>query len=188
MVSTVTFLCKCPAVFGRICTYSGAIAKMNGCNGQPFIFVIFWWMIWLPLWRSSLENTLALHDYLTPLKPLLVQSPAWMQRWTFCLECWLDSLSATPSPSSVATPPNVPVGPDPQVQPVLHSEHSLVNPRAFNDDLSQCRGFLAQCELLFTHQPSKYSADGSKIVLMMSLLTGKALSWAIGLRHQLPPV
>jgi len=83
---------------------------------------------------------------------------------------------ADPSPSS----PNV--ASDSVVAPAqLHtqSEPNIVSPRPYDGDFNRCRGFLAQCELLFTHQPSRYSSDGSKIALVMSLLVDEALSWAI---------
>lgn len=54
-----------------------------------------------------------------------------------------------------------------------------VSPILFNGDFNCCRGFLAQCELLFTHQPSRYSSYGSRIALVMSLLVDEALSLAI---------
>ena len=90
------------------------------------------------------------------------------------------SASGNPSPASVSAGssnlPANPVLPAPQ-QP--QPEPSLVSPRPFNGNFDQSKGFLAQCELLFTHQPSKYSSDGSKIALVMSLLVDDALSWAI---------
>ncbi|CAK6981705.1 gag polyprotein, partial [Scomber scombrus] len=82
--------------------------------------------------------------------------------------------NTSPSPPSVAAGSAAsPVQAHPQ------SEPNLVSPRPFDGDFNRCRGFLAQCGLLFTHQPSRYSSDGSRIALVMSLLVDEALSWAI---------
>ena len=100
----------------------------------------------------------------------------------------LDTLSTRTSVSGVAasvadTSPSSPsAASGSMVSPApLHSqsEPNIVSPRPYDGDFNRCRGFLAQCELLFTHQPSRYSSDGSKIALVMSLLVDEALSWAI---------
>lgn len=65
----------------------------------------------------------------------------------------------------------------PLAQPVL--EPRLPCPNAFSGDLSLCRGFVSQCELLFRHQYSRYSSPESRVALVVSLLSGRALQWAI---------
>ncbi len=88
----------------------------------------------------------------------------------------LDTLASRTSPAS---PPDTSPSSIPVRQPIPRNEPSLINPRAYEGDFNQCRGFLAQCELLFTHQPSKYAADGAKIAFVISLLADRALSWAV---------
>ena len=81
--------------------------------------------------------------------------------------------SPGPSTSNQAANPDLHAPQQPRAEP------GLVSPRPFNGNFDQSKGFLAQCELLFTHQPSKYSTDGAKIAFIMSLLVDDALSWAI---------
>ena len=92
-------------------------------------------------------------------------------------------------------PPNVPAPvPEPGAQaPAPHAgplpdganpgpprshEPKLVSPKAYEGDFEQCHGFLVQCELIFRHQPNRYSTDGSKIAFIISLFSGRALRWA----------
>ena len=70
------------------------------------------------------------------------------------------------------------------VQPV--SEPRLPTPQTFEGDLSLCRGFLSQCELLFVHQPSRYSSPKSRVALIVSLLSGRALQWAVATLEKHP--
>ena len=98
----------------------------------------------------------------------------------------LDALTVRVSPEANPAPvlgpgsaSNRHAGLDPPTPPQPQSEPGLASPRPFNGDFNLCRGFLSQCELLFTHQPSKYSSDGSKIAFIMSLLVDDALRWAI---------
>ncbi|KAM9744608.1 uncharacterized protein ACNS7B_011757 [Menidia menidia] len=80
--------------------------------------------------------------------------------------------SALPSGSTISSNPAL-LLPDPRLEP------NLPCPKSFGGEFGQCRGFLGQCELLFRHQPSRYSAGGARIALIMSLLTDRALAWAI---------
>ena len=83
-----------------------------------------------------------------------------------------------------ADPPPQDVGPSvPDLQVAASDspsirEPSLASPKPFEGDFDLFRGFLVQCELIFKHQPSRYSADGARIAYIMSLLSGKALRWA----------
>ncbi|KAK2868701.1 hypothetical protein Q7C36_000572 [Tachysurus vachellii] len=45
-------------------------------------------------------------------------------------------------------------------------------------DPARCRGFLMQCSLFVTQQLALYPTDTSRIALVCSLLTGRALEWA----------
>lgn len=58
-------------------------------------------------------------------------------------------------------------------------EPNLPTPKAFEGELSLCRGFLAQCELIFRHQPSRYSSSEARVAFIISLLSGRALHWAV---------
>ncbi|KAL6484299.1 hypothetical protein MHYP_G00063480 [Metynnis hypsauchen] len=49
------------------------------------------------------------------------------------------------------------------------------------DMLETCRGFLLQSSLVFEQQPSLFPTERSKVVYMISLLTGRALAWATSL-------
>ena len=79
--------------------------------------------------------------------------------------------------------PQIPV-PVPNPAPVLGAapprahEPRLASPKPFEGDFDLCRGFLVQCELVFTHQPTRYPTEGSRIAFIMSLLSGRALRWA----------
>ena len=48
-------------------------------------------------------------------------------------------------------------------------------PKTYEGDFSLCRGFLGQCELFFRHQPIRYRSQETRIALVMSLLSGRAL-------------
>ena len=52
-------------------------------------------------------------------------------------------------------------------------------PKTYEGDFSLCKGFLGQCELFFRHQPTRYRSQETRIALVMSLLSGRALQWAI---------
>ena len=52
-------------------------------------------------------------------------------------------------------------------------------PNAYTGEFDQCQGFLGQCDLLFTHQASRFRTDGARVALVMSSLTGQALDWAV---------
>ena len=65
--------------------------------------------------------------------------------------------------------------------PEVRKEPSLPVPRVYEGDLSKCRGFVAQCEFLFIHQPSRFTSDEARIALIVSLLGGRALDWAVAI-------
>ena len=84
-----------------------------------------------------------------------------------------------------ANPPVAPtVGLDPALVPLppeSRREPLLPSPKVFEGDLSKCRGFVAQCEFMFLHQPSRYSTDEARVALIVSLLGGRALDWAVAI-------
>lgn len=60
----------------------------------------------------------------------------------------------------------------------------MANPKLYSGEANECKGFLLQCELIFEMQPNRFPTDRSKIAYMLSLLTGKALQWAVSIREQ----
>ncbi|KAK3559268.1 hypothetical protein QTP86_009932 [Hemibagrus guttatus] len=58
------------------------------------------------------------------------------------------------------------------------AEPRLPPPQRFSGDPSACDGFLTQCSLTFELQPSSFPYDRAKIAYVITLLSGKALSWA----------
>ena len=81
-----------------------------------------------------------------------------------------------PAPSisfSGTDPASVPLPSDPSVEPVLS------RPKIYDGDLTKCKGFIAQCELLFCHQSSRFTSDAARVALIVSLLGGRALDWAV---------
>ncbi|KAI2666981.1 Transposon Tf2-6 polyprotein [Labeo rohita] len=62
------------------------------------------------------------------------------------------------------------------VQPV--SPSPVARPLPFSGDNTSCDGFLLQCSLYFEAQPGQFPTDRSKIALIITLLTGRALRWA----------
>lgn len=73
---------------------------------------------------------------------------------------------------------DTPVAPSVNPQPA-GCEPRLTTPDQFDGDVTRCRGFISQCELLFRHQPSRYSSGKSQVAFVISLLTGRALRWAV---------
>ena len=58
-------------------------------------------------------------------------------------------------------------------------EPHLPSPKPYDGDLSQCLGFITQCEFIFHHNPSRFFLDDAKIDFIVSLLSGRALEWAV---------
>lgn len=63
----------------------------------------------------------------------------------------------------------------------------MANPNPFSGEAHECKGFLLQCELIFEMQHTRYPTDRSKIASVISLLTRKALRWAVSIWHQNGP-
>ncbi|KAK3545650.1 hypothetical protein QTP70_009569 [Hemibagrus guttatus] len=78
-------------------------------------------------------------------------------------------------PSTSATA-SVPLPDSPMPSPL--AEPRLPPPQRFSGDPSACDGFLTQCSLTFELQPSSFPSDRAKIAYVITLLSGKALSWA----------
>ncbi|KAK3515731.1 hypothetical protein QTP70_030176, partial [Hemibagrus guttatus] len=85
-----------------------------------------------------------------------------------------DWLSPTQTASSAGVPEPLP---SPQV-PAPRVEPCLAPPQRFSEDPSACRGFLTKCSLTFELQPSSFPSDRAKLAYVITLLSGKALTWA----------
>uniref|UniRef100_A0A3Q2DUT3 DUF4939 domain-containing protein n=1 Tax=Cyprinodon variegatus TaxID=28743 RepID=A0A3Q2DUT3_CYPVA len=96
---------------------------------------------------------------------------------------------AAPQPPLV---PQAPASEVPQPQPaspsdfsqaaapsVNHSGACVPDPPPFSGELSKCRGFLLQCQMVFSQQPSAFASDLLRIYYVMGLLREQALAWAL---------
>lgn len=54
----------------------------------------------------------------------------------------------------------------------------LAFPEKYDGSPARCKGFLLQCSLFISQQPALYTNDESRITIVCSLLTGRALKWA----------
>lgn len=61
--------------------------------------------------------------------------------------------------------------------PLRASEPKVPFPEKFDGDRRKYRGFINQLELVFMLNPSKYSSEATKVAVIGTLLTGKALAW-----------
>ncbi|KAK3574372.1 hypothetical protein QTP86_006156 [Hemibagrus guttatus] len=86
-----------------------------------------------------------------------------------------DRLPPTQTASCADVPEHLP---SPQV-PAPRVEPHLPPPQRFSGDPSACRGFLTQCSLTFELQPSSFPSDRAKVAYVITLLSGKALTWAM---------
>lgn len=57
-------------------------------------------------------------------------------------------------------------------------EPKLQLPNRYEGQPGKCQNFLAQCDIFFQAQPSRYGTEEAKICFIMSLLAGRALDWA----------
>lgn len=71
------------------------------------------------------------------------------------------------------------------LKPTLASrEPSLPPPERFAGDSGTCWAFLSQCSLIFELQPSFFPLDCSKVAYFITLMSGKALAWAMAVWEQ----
>ena len=84
-----------------------------------------------------------------------------------------------------AAPPAAAAAPAPDVTP---REPRAPPPERYSGESGPCRGFLTQCNLIFTLQPSAFTTDGSRVAYVMTLLTGRALAWANALIERQSPL
>lgn len=76
-------------------------------------------------------------------------------------------------------PPAVPTIPQPipNVPPAATREPKLQLPNRYEGQPGKCKNFLAQCEIFFRAQPSRFQNEDSRICFILSLLAGAALDW-----------
>ena len=91
----------------------------------------------------------------------------------------------TTAPPSAAAPA---VARDPQCPVVTPREPHVQPPERYSGEAGSCRGFLSQCTLIFTLQPSVFTTDGAMVAYIMTLLSGRALTWANALLEKQSPL
>ncbi|KAK3559672.1 hypothetical protein QTP86_013919, partial [Hemibagrus guttatus] len=64
----------------------------------------------------------------------------------------------------------------------------LALPEKFDGSADNCRWFLRQCEVFFSHQPGLYREEGTKCAFLLSLMTDRALEWASAIWEANPQV
>lgn len=80
--------------------------------------------------------------------------------------------------ASQRVPAPMPQLPNAVPLPVSGQKEAKVQlPVRYQGQPDKCRNFLAQCEVCFRAQPSRYATEESRICLILSLLEGKALDW-----------
>ncbi|KAI7810424.1 putative retrotransposon-like protein 1-like [Triplophysa rosa] len=65
-----------------------------------------------------------------------------------------------------------------------HDQPKLPAPERFDGSPEKCHGFITQCTLVFQLQPGSFPTENSKVAYMITLLTGRALTWASALWEQ----
>ncbi|KAL0162424.1 hypothetical protein M9458_041820 [Cirrhinus mrigala] len=105
-------------------------------------------------------------EKLTSLTEELVRS---VQALTLITTTQAQGPSTPAAPAGVAPAPPTPV-------PAINSRVAL--PEKYDGAPGKCKGFLLQCTIYIHQQPQFYTTDDSKVSLICSLLTGRALDWA----------
>ncbi|KAI2654876.1 Transposon Tf2-6 polyprotein [Labeo rohita] len=90
------------------------------------------------------------------------------------LQALTASISALSQPSVAAVAPPPPA-------PTTSNQARLSLPDKFDGAPGKCKGFLLQCTIYISQQPQSFTTDDSKVSLICSLLTGRALEWATAL-------
>ena len=86
--------------------------------------------------------------------------------------------------SSSVNPAQVPLPSASSVSPL--EDPRFPKPAPFDGDLAKCRGFIAQCDILFNNLPSRYPNSETRVSLLVSLLSGRALDWAVAALRKTP--
>ena len=70
--------------------------------------------------------------------------------------------------------------------PTLEPRTTPVSP--FSGEPRLGRGFLAQCEITFSLQPSRFSSDAARIGFIASALSSRALEWYTAVATRAPTI
>lgn len=71
------------------------------------------------------------------------------------------------------------------VQPTpVPQEPCLPPPERHSGNFGTCQGFLSQCSLIFELQLSSFPSDRLKIAYIITLMSGRVLSWAMAVWEQ----
>jgi len=116
---------------------------------------------------SSQGSLLGQHDQLIRA---LVESNQSMAHHVSELACQISALT-TSAAVSLATP-------SPVFSPTPRQDFPITDPEPFHGEVEKCRGFLFQCNKVFRQRPVSFAADVTRINYVLSLLRGKALTWA----------
>ncbi|KAK3518249.1 hypothetical protein QTP70_034616 [Hemibagrus guttatus] len=126
---------------------------------------------------QELLATVAQHESTVQrLEAALAQQETLMATHTDLMTSIRQIFDRLPSTSATASAASVPPPDSPMPSPL--AEPRLPPPQRFSGDPSACDGFLTQCSLTFELQPSSFPSDRAKIAYVITLLSGKALSWA----------
>jgi Retrotransposon gag protein len=109
-------------------------------------------------------------QYLSP-------SPATMER---SVSQATSSVFTPTTPATNSRTPALSPTPDPQslYQPVHVREPKIPSPGEFHGKVSEYRNFIAQCSVTFVMCPHTYNTDERKVLFIVSLLRGPAMTWA----------
>ncbi|KAI2661165.1 Transposon Tf2-9 polyprotein [Labeo rohita] len=88
---------------------------------------------------------------------------------------------------TMSPPPTCESAPSPSTSSLPVPSSPMARPAPYSGRAEECNGFLLQCSLTFTMQPTLYPSDQSKIAFIISLLSGSALQWAETLWLQTGP-
>ncbi|XP_057708757.1 uncharacterized protein tanc1b isoform X4 [Corythoichthys intestinalis] len=72
--------------------------------------------------------------------------------------------------------------------PASFREPVLPHPHRYEGEPGACRQFLHQCSLVFDQQPYTFASDSSRVAYAMSLLAGKAATWAMAVSNSTPTI
>ncbi|KAK1805337.1 hypothetical protein P4O66_019674 [Electrophorus voltai] len=111
--------------------------------------------------------------------PVSGHSVPWPCRLALVSEPWPDRLCHVPPAAPSLETAGAAAATEPcQILPCSHSEPLFPAPECYAGEVEGCRGFLLQCSLAFEQQPSRFPKERAKVVYIISLLTGQALTWA----------
>lgn len=88
------------------------------------------------------------------------------------------SIPSTPAPGFRTPAPSVTPDPQSLYPPAYYREPKIPSPPEFHGKVSEYRNFIAQCTLTFVMCPYTYNTNENKVLFVVSLLRGNAMTWA----------